>query len=56
MVVKERLEPNRSFKFIHFKPGDQPNAIKELVSGINFERNQVCWVLLALAKHSLLRM
>ena len=44
MVVKERLEPNRSFK-IHsdFKPsGDQPNAIKELVSGINSsERNQV---------------
>jgi excinuclease ABC subunit B len=43
-VVKERLEPNRSFK-IHsdFKPsGDQPNAIKELVSGINSsERNQV---------------
>ena len=44
MVVKERLESNRSFK-IHsdFKPsGDQPNAIKELVSGINSsERNQV---------------
>ena len=44
MVVKERLESNRSFK-IHsdFKPsGDQPNAIKELVSGINsLERNQV---------------
>ena len=44
MVVKERLEPNRSFK-IHsdFKPsGDQPNAIKQLVSGINsLERNQV---------------
>ena len=44
MVVKERLEPNRSFK-IHsdFKPsGDQPDAIKELVSGINSsERNQV---------------
>ena len=44
MVVKERLESNRSFK-IHsdFKPsGDQPNAIKELVSGINYsERNQV---------------
>ena len=43
-MVKERLEPNRSFK-IHsdFKPsGDQPNAIKELVSGINSsERNQV---------------
>ncbi|MBS23010.1 MAG: excinuclease ABC subunit B, partial [Rhodobacterales bacterium] len=44
MVVKERLESNRSFK-IHsdFKPsGDQPNAINELVSGINSsERNQV---------------
>ena len=44
MVVKERLGPNRSFR-IHsnFKPsGDQPNAIKELVSGINSsERNQV---------------
>ena len=44
MVVKERLESNRSFK-IHsdFKPsGDQPNAIKQLVSGINSsERNQV---------------
>ena len=43
-MVKERLESNRSFK-IHsdFKPsGDQPNAIKELVSGINSsERNQV---------------
>ena len=43
-MVKERLEPIRSFK-IHsdFKPsGDQPNAIKELVSGINSsERNQV---------------
>ena len=43
-MVKESLEPNRSFK-IHsdFKPsGDQPNAIKELVSGINSsERNQV---------------
>ncbi len=44
MVVKERLASNRSFK-IHsdFKPsGDQPNAIKQLVSGINAsERNQV---------------
>ena len=37
MVVKERLEPNRSFK-IHsdFKPsGDQPNAIKLLTEGLN---------------------
>ncbi len=44
MVVKEKLETRKSFK-IHseFKPsGDQPKAIKELVSGINsFERNQV---------------
>ena len=44
MVVKEKSESRKPFK-IHseFKPsGDQPKAIKKLVSGINsFERNQV---------------
>ena len=44
MLLKEKLESRKPFK-IHsdFKPsGDQPKAIKELVSGINsFERNQV---------------
>ena len=43
-MITERLEPVKSFK-IHsdFKPsGDQPNAIKKLVLGINSsERNQV---------------
>ena len=44
MVVKEKLESGQKFKIqSDFKPsGDQPNAIKELVSGINSsERNQV---------------
>ena len=44
MVVKEKLESGRKFKIqSDFKPsGDQPNAIKELVAGINSsERNQV---------------
>ena len=44
MLLKEKLESRKPFK-IHsnFKPsGDQPKAIKELVSGINsFEKNQV---------------
>ena len=43
-MIKEKLESGKYFK-IHsdFQPsGDQPNAIKELVSGINcLERNQV---------------
>ena len=43
-MIKEKLESSKYFK-IHsdFQPsGDQPNAIKELVSGINcLERNQV---------------
>ncbi len=43
-MIKEKLESGNYFK-IHsdFQPsGDQPNAIKELVSGINcLERNQV---------------
>ena len=44
MVVKEKLESGQKFKIqSDFKPsGDQPNAIKELVAGINSsERNQV---------------
>ena len=44
MVVKEKLETGQKFKIqSDFKPsGDQPNAIKELVAGINSsERNQV---------------
>ena len=44
MVVKEKLESGQKFKIqSDFKPsGDQPNAIKELVTGINSsERNQV---------------
>mgnify|MGYP001483707906 FL=1 len=44
MVVKEKLESGQIFKIqSDFKPsGDQPNAIKELVAGINSsERNQV---------------
>ncbi len=43
-MVKDKLESGNTFK-VHsdFQPsGDQPNAIKDLVSGINsFERNQV---------------
>ena len=43
-MIQEKLESSKYFK-IHsdFQPsGDQPNAIKELVSGINcLERNQV---------------
>ncbi len=44
MVVKEKLQSGQIFKIqSDFKPsGDQPNAIKELVAGINSsERNQV---------------
>ena len=44
MVVKEKLQSGQIFKIqSDFKPsGDQPNAIKELVTGINSsERNQV---------------
>ena len=44
MVVKEKLQSGKIFKIqSDFKPsGDQPNAIKELVAGINSsERNQV---------------
>ena len=44
MVVKEKLQSGQIFKIqSDFKPsGDQPNAIKELVAGINLsERNQV---------------
>ena len=44
MVVKEKLQSGQKFKIqSDFKPsGDQPNAIKELVAGINSsERNQV---------------
>ncbi len=44
MVVKGKLESGQKFKIqSDFKPsGDQPNAIKELVAGINSsERNQV---------------
>ena len=44
MVVKEKLQSSQIFKIqSDFKPsGDQPNAIKELVAGINSsERNQV---------------
>ena len=44
MVFKEKLESGQKFKIqSDFKPsGDQPNAIKELVAGINSsERNQV---------------
>ncbi len=44
MVVKEKLVSGQKFKIqSDFKPsGDQPNAIKELVAGINSsERNQV---------------
>ena len=44
MVFKEKLESGQIFKIqSDFKPsGDQPNAIKELVAGINSsERNQV---------------
>ena len=44
MVLKEKLQSGQIFKIqSDFKPsGDQPNAIKELVAGINSsERNQV---------------
>ena len=44
MVVKEKLQSGQIFKIqSDFKPsGDQPNAIKELVAGLNSsERNQV---------------
>ena len=50
MVVKEKLGLVHLKIQSDFKPsGDQPNAIKELVAGVNSsERNQVLSVLLVL--------